>query len=260
MNRNHVVTRLQSVFAIVICILVFVPEMSGQAAAPQPSSEGWQFRIIPYLWGTSLDGRVGVGDRSADVNASFSNILDHLHFALMGLGDATWNNKIVLLTDALYTDLRGYRATPGPLFSSVNPNQKLFLLTPEGGYRMLDTGKVSLDVVGGIRYWHLKTELQFQPAVLPGIDVQGSRGWVDGILGLRGKVYLPRKSWVTGYGDLGGGGSNFTYQILGIAGVDIHEHYALLAGYRYLNVDYDKDHFLFDTALKGPLFGFTFKF
>jgi hypothetical protein len=76
---------------------------------------------------------------------------------------------------------------------------------------------------------------------------------------LRGKVYLPRKWWITGYGDLGGGDSNFTYQIIGTAGVDIHKHYALVFGYRYLNVDYDKDNFLYDTALKGPLFGFTFK-
>jgi hypothetical protein len=42
--------------------------------------------------------------------------------------------------------------------------------------------------------------------------------------------------------------------------MDIHKRYALVLGYRYLNVDYDKDHFLFDTALKGPVFGFTFKF
>ena len=98
---------------IIGCLLLFVPEMFGQTAAPQPSSsEGWQFQVVPYLWGLSLDGRVGVGDRSADVNASFSNILDHLHFTLMGMGDATWNNKIVLLTDALYSDLRGY---PRPL-------------------------------------------------------------------------------------------------------------------------------------------------
>jgi hypothetical protein len=110
----------------------------------------------------------------------------------MGLADATWNNKIVLLTDLVYSDLRGYRATPGPLFSSVSPNQKLFLLTPEGGYRLLDTRQVSTDIVGGIRYWHLKTDLQFRPGLLPGIGVQGSRGWVDAILGLRGKVYLPR--------------------------------------------------------------------
>ena len=125
---------------------------------------------------------------------------------------------------------------------------------------MLENSEASVDILGGIRYWHLNTELQFQSGFLPATNVQDTRGWVDGILGLRGKVYLPRKWWVTGYGDVGGGGSNLTYQIVGTAGVDIHKHYALVLGYRYLNVDYDKDHFLFDTALKGPVFGFTFKF
>ena len=46
---------------------------------------------------------------------------------------------------------------------------------------MLDNSQASVDMLGGIRYWHLKTELQFQPGLLPGIDVQDSRGWVDGI-------------------------------------------------------------------------------
>ena len=125
---------------------------------------------------------------------------------------------------------------------------------------MLNTSQASVDIVGGIRYWHLKTQMQFQTGVLPGIDVQRMRGWVDGILGLRAKAYLPKKWWVTGYGDAGGGGSNFTYQIIGTVGRDIHKRYALVLGYRYLNVDYDKDHFLYDVATKGPLFGFTFKF
>jgi hypothetical protein len=178
----------------------------------------------------------------------------------MGFMDATWNNRFIVMSDVLYTDIRGHRATPGPLFSSVDPNQKLFLLTPAGGYRMLDNGRASVDVVGGIRYWNLTSELEFQPGRLAGRSVEDSRGWVDGILGVRGTAYLPRKWWVTGYADAGGGGSNFTYQILGIGGVDIHKHYALAFGYRYLNVDYDKDHFLFDTAMKGPLFGFAFKF
>jgi hypothetical protein len=260
MDRSLVVTKLHFALGLIICFLVFVPEIFAQTPAPQPSSEGWQVQIIPYLWGTSIDGRVGVGDRTADVDASFSNILDHLHFAFMSLADATWNNKLVLLTDLVYSDLRGFRATPGPIFSSVRPNQKLFLLTPEAGYRMLDNSKASVDLLGGIRYWHLNTELQFQPGLLPGVDVQGTRGWVDGILGLRGKAYLRGKWSITGYGDLGGGGSNFTYQIIGTASMDIHKRYALVLGYRYLNVDYDKDHFLFDTALKGPVFGFTFKF
>jgi hypothetical protein len=234
--------------------------MFGQSPSSQPSSEGWEVQTTPYLWGMSIHGRIGVGDRTADVDASFGNILDHLHFAFMNLAEATWNKQFVVLTDLVYADLRGYRATPGPLFSGVNPNQKLLLLSPEGGYRILDKSEGSVDLIGGIRYWHLKTELQFQPGVLPGIDAEGTRGWVDGILGLRGKAYLPKRWWVSGYGDLGGGGSNFTYQIIGTAGVDIHKHYALVLGYRYLNVDYDKDRFLFDTAMKGPVFGFTFKF
>ena len=248
------------IIAVPICVLLCAPGMFGQSPPPPSSSEGWEFRVIPYVWGSSVNGRLGIGDRTADVDASFGNVLDHLHFAFMNLFDASWNNKIVLLTDLVYTDLRGERATPGPLFSSVTPNQKLFFLTPEGGYRLLDTSRASVDVVGGIRYWHLKTRLQFQPGLLPGIDVQRGKGWVDGIAGLRGKAYLPRNWWVSGYGDLGGGGSSFTYQIIGTAGVDIHKHYALVFGYRYLNVDYDKEQFLFDTTMKGPLLGFTFKF
>jgi hypothetical protein len=255
------------VHAIVICFVLWAPNVSfgqstasGQSAATQPSSEGWRFQEIPYLWGSSIDGRVGIADQTAEVDASFRNVLDHLHFAFMNLFEASWNNKLVVLTDLVYSDVRGERATPGPLFSGVTPNQKMFFLTPVGGYRMWDSRQTSVDVVGGIRFWRLNSELQFQPGLLAGVDVQEARNWVDGILGLRGKVYLPKKWWVAGYGDAGGGGSNFTYQILGTAGVDVHTHYALVFGYRYLNVDYDKDHFLFDVAMKGPVFGFTFKF
>jgi hypothetical protein len=206
-----------------------------------------------------LDGDVGIENRTADVDASFSNILSHLHFAAMGLVDAR-RNKFVVSTDLIYSDLRGQHATPGPLFSSVNPQMKLLILTPQGGYRILDAEGASIDAVGGIRFWRLKSELQFGAGVLPGIDVQDSRDWVDGIVGLRAKKTLPGHWWVSASGDLGGGGSKFTYQIITTAGLDIHQRYALDFAYRYLSVDYDKDNFLFDTAMKGPLLGFTIKF
>src|SRR5215470_12692645 len=134
-RKNHFVV------VVVIWLSLLAPQVSAKSTTSQPASEGWQFQIVPYLWGSSIDGRVGIGDKTADVDASFSNILDHLHFALMGFVDATWNKKFVVLTDILYSDLRGHHATPEGLFSSVKPNQKLFLLTPEGGYRMLDTSR-----------------------------------------------------------------------------------------------------------------------
>ena len=39
--------------------------------------------MTPYLWATALKGDVGVGRTKADVDASFSDILDNLNGALM---------------------------------------------------------------------------------------------------------------------------------------------------------------------------------
>ena len=246
------------VFVIAAVMMLCASRASAQSVAPPSSPEAWQIEVVPYLWGSGIEGPIGVGSRTADLDASFSNILGHLHFAAMGLADAR-HDKLIVLTDVVYTDLRGQHATPGPFFSSVDPEQRLFILTPDGGYRLLDSGDSSLDVVGGIRYWHLKSELQFQAGVLPTIGVEGSRGWADGIVGVRARKDLPKRWWASAYGDLGAGGSEFTYQIVGNAGLNIHERYALDFGYRYLSVNYDKDGFLFDTAMKGPLFGFAIK-
>lgn len=43
-------------------------------------------------------------------------------------------------------------------------------------------------------------------------------------------------------------------------GVLVGTRYALIGGYRYLNVNYNQDDFLFDMALHGPVFGLGIKF
>lgn len=242
---------------VVASVMLCASELSAQSAPP-PQSPSWEFELVPYLWGSGIEGAVGIGTRTADVDASFSNILSHLHLAAMGLTEVR-RGRMVILTDVVYTDVRGQRATPGPLFSSVNPQQKLFILTSEGGFRLWDTGSASVDVVGGIRFWRSELELRFGAGVLPGVDMQASRNWVDGIAGVRARMALSGRWWAGAYGDVGGGGSNPTYQLTGSGGWDIDPRYALLFAYRYLSVDYDSDGVLFDTAISGPLFGFAFK-
>ena len=233
-------------------------EASAQSTSPS-HEEDWQVQLIPYLWGSAVDGQVGIGNRTADVDASFGNILSHLHFAAMGLADARLG-RFVGVGDVVYVDLRGQRATPGPLFSSVDPQQKLFIGTPEAGYRLVEGQNASLDVVGGARVWHLNSELEFRAGQLPGVDLVASRTWVDAIVGARVRRELTSNWWASGYGDVGGGGSDFTYQIVVSAGVDLHQRYGLMLGYRYLSVDYATTDFLMDTALRGPLIGFAIKF
>jgi hypothetical protein len=245
------------VVGVVASVMLCASDISAQPVSPPPAGD-WQIEFVPYLWGSAIDGDVGIGSRSAIVDASFSNILSHLHVAFMGALEAR-RDRLVILTDFVYTDLSGHRATPGPLFSSVDPEQKLVILTSEGGFRLVNSDGAAVDLVGGVRFWGLRSELEFGAGVLPSVGMTANRDWADAIGGLKARVALLGNWWVSGYGDFGGGGSKRTYQLSGTGGVDFHTRYAFLVGYRYLKVDYDNDGVLFDNELKGPLFGFALK-
>jgi opacity protein-like surface antigen len=232
------------------------------SASPQSvSSEKWQFQFSPYFWLASLHGTGGVGNRTVQVDESFSDIFHSLDFALMGVFEAR-KGKLIVLTDMEYVAISDDKATPGPFFSNVNAKFKTFIFDPEVGYRVLDNPAKgqSIDVLGGIRVWHVSTELNFGAGILPALQVQGSRNWVDAIVGLRGKMALSPKLFATGKFDLGGGGSKFTWQIFAGGGYNINEKIALIGGYRVLDVNYNKNNFVYDMNQRGPIMGLGFKF
>jgi hypothetical protein len=94
-------------------------------------------------------------------------------------------------------------------------------------------------VLGGIRCWHLKTDVIFNAGLVSTVTAPLSKGWVDGVAGIRGRTHFT-PLFLTGKADLGGGGSNFSYQLLG--GL-VGKRHALIAGYRDLDVKYNKDGF-----------------
>jgi hypothetical protein len=136
------------------------------------------------------------------------------------------------------------------------------IIDPEVGYRVLKTERGSIDLMGGARVWHVKTHLTFQPRIRPLVDVEGSRTWVDPVVGARGIVNVSPRVFLDAKFDVGGFGinSDFTGQVLGAAGFQLKPRIALLGGYRYLRVDYVKDNFIFKTSLNGPTIGAKFNF
>jgi opacity protein-like surface antigen len=238
------------------------PVVRTSSTTPQATaSDEWQFQFTPYFWLASLHGTGGVGNRSAQVDMSFGDIFGSLKFALMGVFEAR-KDKFLVVTDLEYVSIEDDKATPGPLFSSVNAGFKTFIFDPEVGYRLYeDEAKgASVDVLGGARIWHVSTDLNFGSGLLPAQNIQGSRNWLDGVVGLRGKTAVSKKMFVTGKFDLGGGGSKFTWQLFAGGGYNVKPNIALIAGYRVLDVNYRKNNFIYDMNQRGPIMGLGFKF
>lgn len=234
--------------------------VSKETPAPQAGSK-WEFSVAPYAFFAALNGRIGVVGQTAQVDASFSDIFRNLDFAAMGQFEAHKGNWSVV-TDAMYMSLSGKKVTPSPFFSDIDVKVKEFIFDPVVAYRVMKLERAHIDLLGGARVWHVKSHLTFQPRILPLVDVEGSKNWVDPIVGARGVVGLSPRVFLTGRFDMGGFGinSDFTGQAFGGVGYQIKPRVALIGGYRYLRVDYVNEGFIFKTAMSGLNVGAKFNF
>jgi len=235
---------------------------SPETTVPQTvDPDKWQFLFSPYFWMAGLHGTTGGPNRTVHVDESFGDIFESLKFAFMGVFEAH-KNKWAIQTDVEFVSLEDEKATPGPLFSSATAKIKTFVFTPEVGYKIYsDPDKGSfVQVLGGTRIWHISSDLTFNAGLLPTVLTKNSRSWVDGVVGMRGKAALSEKFFFIGRFDVGGGGSKFTYQLFGGLGYNLNKKVALVGGYRALDVNYDKNNFLYDTNQRGPIVGLGFRF
>ena len=250
------------VFVALVSVSATAQTDTGATAGSQTStSEEWEFSVAPYIFFSGLKGTVGVQRQTALVNARFPDIFRNLDFAMMGTFEARKGNWMIL-TDAMYMSLSGKRITPSPFFGDIDVEVKETIIDPEIGYRVLRHERGTIDLLAGVRLWHVKPHLTFQPRILPLVDVEESRNWADPVVGVRGIANLSPRVFVTTKFDVGGFGvgSDFTGQAFGGAGFQVKPRIALVGGYRYLRADYVSDEgFVFKTTMSGILLGAKFK-
>lgn len=239
-------------------------------ASAESASNAWQFEVTPNLFAAGMDGTIGVRGVTTDVDMSFSDILDSLDSAFMGVFEAR-KGRWLFGVDILYTKLEddANRSWQGPL---GNGNTAALDITfteqiyqPFVGYRLLDE-HAKVDLIGGARYTRLDTDLDLtvttgSPLLPDGSrSASGDKDWWDGIVGVRVLAPLADKWSFVGYADVGGGGSDLTYQ--GIVGVNwrFAENYSAKLGYRYLAQDYEKDGVTWDVELSGVYLGLGIAF
>ncbi len=234
----------------------------------ESNTPGWALQVTPYLWAAGIDGDISPFRRAPtlSVEKSFSDIMEDLNFG--GFLDV-WGryDRFVLSGDLMYVDttdshaigaLPVVGATPG-LTADVDTVE--FQATIKGGYRVYDGQDVTFDVLAGVRIWHISNDLTVNYGAFRrsyGEDF----GWVDPVIGFRTFFTITPKLSIQAQADFGGfgAGSDSTWQALATLNYLFTDRLSVSAGYKILDVDYESDGHVFDTTLKGPVLGMTYRF
>lgn len=247
---RHVVAGLLTVLLLV----------SSNASADEPAR--WQFRASPYLWGAGLKGSVATlpPAQPVDVDVSFGDVLDKLDVGLMGAVEGR-RNRWGFLTEILYLSLSADADTPGPLFSNLDYQMDMWLVTAAVTYALSDSDRHFLDIVAGVTYWDVDNRLAFEQGVASRRKISEQESWADPIAGLRGRIRLDANWSLAGHVfSAVAGDSDSAWELYAGVGYELGERWSLVAGYRHKEVDYAKAGFVYDVEMSGPLLGAAYRF
>lgn len=239
-----------SIIALAAAIALF---FSISAAA---EDSGWNHTATLFLWGSGLDGSVGMGPTDVDVDASFSDLLNNLDMAFMAKYRAK-KEVWAINAELMYVGLEG-TGSVGPVTGTASLDQTIVELS--GGYEV----QSGLDILAGVRYVKIETDMSSN---LPLLNRSRSDSWVDPIIGMEYRAPLSDKWSFYGRGDIGGFGigSELSWQLGATFNYQISERWYANLGYRILDIDYDNgksgsDRYIYDLRQSGPVLGISAKF
>src|SRR5436190_14477543 len=235
----------------------------GPASPPSTTTDGgWHFELSPYVWFAGAHGTVGAFGRDASVHSSAADLLSHFDFGILGAAEAR-HSRFLLTGDLLWIRLSDSAALPFPGLSATSVDVRVGQLvwTSKVGYRLINSKRFKADANVGARFWHLGQKLNFNPSPL-GLSFSGSQNWADIVVGGRVEIPMGQKTVITALGDVGGWNatSKLDYQFAGLLGYKICPKWTLLAGYRYLFVDYRSAGGIFNMVTSGAVLGATYRF
>jgi hypothetical protein len=235
--------------------------VSGQVLAEVSPTDNWQHGATLYAWLPSLDGEFKYQlDNGGSSSIDASQILDSLNMTFMGAYEAR-KDKWVLLGDLIYLNLSNDKDRETLGYSNVDMKLKGWQIGLYGGYNLYLTNRSSLDLMAGLRYLTIDTEVKLSSdlALLPDLSLSKDVDVWDGIIGLRGYTKLNQNWFIPYYADIGAGDSDLTWQA--ITGIGYQAGWGDVSlVYRYLEWDQDEDKLLQNVSFSGPALAVKFRF
>ena len=295
-TKLHLVAR--AVFATIILStpVVFAgSDYDVSKETPPPPPQPWcetpqtlEIRIGAPGFMLGVSGNTGIKGVVTSPDVSFDQIFSHLTHVPIVLSADIRYKRWEIFGDGMYMDVGASASLPGLLFTNANIHLQVGLAEGFVGYRVINCDKASLSLFAGARYTYQGGDLSIfnngdarlvRLRQLLGIrnrlDFSDSTGWVDPVIGARGKVKIWRATSLYAEADVGGfdansssafeirregrtiarepvDSSDWSYQIQGGLEFQISRWFWLQVGWRYIKYDYNQDGFTNKTALNGP--------
>jgi opacity protein-like surface antigen len=242
-------------------------------APPPPDANPWHVTLIPAFWvPVVFEGTVDVGPVRTDIDLDISELLDGLDFAIEG-GIALTNDDWSFLFYGSYFKLGADVTSQQPLsVAETDMDYELTILDFAVGKRIargpMGNGEWRVDLLGGLRYWEQEVEIKQSDPI--GFDPMIDRrdDWVDLFIG--GRIILDVTDTVALWfrGDVGGfsigSSADLTWTLTGMFELKLSDTWFLVAGYRYVKLDWDKGsrprRIEYDYDLHGPIIGASIRF
>jgi len=245
-------------------ILVLPPAIVNAAEEDAKTDNRWEIIFAPYLFGTSLDGKVGIGPLPpVDVDASLSDLLDYLNFAL-SLHTEFKKGKWNFVFDPTYFNLemdapgQTVEIPPGnPVSISGKVEIEMWMVEGWASYLVAP----SLELLGRVRWQSqdIDPSINGSPIAILSVD----ESWADLFAGVRWRKALGQKWMVALRGDVGFAGDSEAGSLNGVAMFNrrFGKSMALNLGYRYFSNEYENTgSYHWDMDMSGPIIGYTWQF
>lgn len=208
------------------------------------------YRVAPYVWTAGIDGDLGGPEFVTDADVSFSDyasIVDaSLAFAAEARGD-----KWSIAGDFLWVKLADEVDLAE---NTLDFENEQYLVELAVSYR--PDGWETVRPLVGVRYTKMDTE--FEVEGVGKVDVGDS--WVDPFVGVEWRSRHGALEWGVA-ADIGGGvDADFTWAYLIGGSYFFSEGFAVSASYRFIDIDFDSDEFVFDGTMEGLLVGLLIEF
>jgi hypothetical protein len=232
------------------------------AAADEPSgrADDWEYGVEMYLWGANVDTTSPTGTSS---EIRFTDLAEDLEFGFMAAFGAE-RGKWSVLADVIYLDVDDDvedDVQPGVQLKSLGGIEG-WIVNTVGQYRLLETERLTLNLLAGARYLWLEVPVEFRfsdPEPPGSLKDAPSESFLDGVVGIRGQWQFNDKWYATYHADVGTGDSDTTWQGLLAVGYRF-DRFDAVFGYRYLDWSFDDDEVLEDLNLSGVMAGVKFLF